>query len=90
MKPKTTLNLLKVFFSIIIQKTTLFLNTLFDKKIWSDTIGILPANSSVFHSSLIFAKSVSKTTTAKTDFGKSIKCAPPEENYYYVLQIVIL
>jgi hypothetical protein len=90
MKPKTTLNLLKVFFSNIIQKTILFLTSFFEKKMWSNTIGITYSVPLVSYSSTTFAKSVFKITTTKTDKCKNVKNAPPEEKYYYALQIAII
>lgn len=89
MKPKTTLNLLKDFFSISIQKTIQFLSSFFEKKTWSSTFEMPYALSLVFNSFSTFSKHVLKNTTVKTDIGKKIKSAPPEENYYYRLRIAI-
>jgi hypothetical protein len=85
MKPKTTLNLLKDFLSDIIQKT-MFLPSLFEKRTWSESSEVSSKLSLVFHSSLPFAETVSKITTTKT-VRKNIKGAPPEEKYFYALQI---
>lgn len=87
MKPKTTLNLLKDFFSDIIQKTFLFLLPFFEKRTWSDTLKISNLLSIVSYSSVTFADTVFKITTIKTDKSENIKSAPPEEMYYYTLQI---
>lgn len=87
MKPKTTLNLLKDFFSNIIQKTILFLPSFFEKKMWSTPFEVSYTLSLVVYSSVTFAKTVFKITSSKTDMGKNIKCAPPEERYFYALQI---
>lgn len=87
MKPKTTLNLLKDFFSDIIQKTIQFLLPFFEKKTWSDTLKFSHIFSLVSYSSITFAQAVFKITIIKTDKSENIKSAPPEEMYYYVLQI---
>lgn len=87
MKPKTTLNLLKVFFSNIIQKTIQFLPSFFEKKTWPNLFGISYTLPVTFYSSIIFVKAVFNITTSKTDKNENIKSAPPEEKYYYALQI---
>lgn len=87
MKPKTTLNLLKDFFSNIIQKTILFLTLFFDKKVWLIPFKFSQLPSLVFNSTKTFGKPVFYITTTKTDKSKGVKNAPPEEKYYYALQI---
>jgi len=89
MKPKTTLNLLNDFFFNIIQKTILFSSPFFEKKAWSNPSDISYEDSFGFNSSLTFAKPVLNIATAKTDTRRNIKSVPPEENYYYILQIPI-
>jgi len=87
MKPKTTLNLLKDFFSKIIQKIILFLPSSFEKKTWSNSFEVSHILSLALYSSLTFAKTVFKITNDETDKSENIKSAPPEEKYYYALQI---
>ncbi|AOW10255.1 hypothetical protein [Flavobacterium gilvum] len=87
MEPKTTLNLLKYFFSNNIQKTIQFLLSSFEKKAWLDTSNssrLLPV---VTNPSMIFAKAVFKINTTKTIQLEEIKSAPPEMKYYYALHI---
>jgi len=87
MNPKTTLNLLKDFFSNNIQKTILFLLSFFDKKVWSNSFKISDILSLVFNSSINSTKTIFHTTIPQTAELKNIKSAPPEENYYYTLKI---
>ena len=87
MKPKTTLNLLKVFFSDIIQKTIQFLLPFFEKRTWSDTSKKSNILSIVSYSFVTLADSVFKITAIKTGKIENIKSAPPEDLYYYALQI---
>lgn len=87
MKPKTTLNLLNDFFSNIFQKTILFLTSFFDKKVWLIPFKISHLLSLVLNSTMTFAQTVFNIITYKTDKTKNIKSAPPEEKYYYALQI---
>ena len=68
MKPNTTLNLLKDFFSKTIQKTILFLSSIFEKNALSNPFEI---------------------TTVKSEKIKNFESTPPEQKYYYALQIAI-
>lgn len=85
MIPKTTQNLLKDFFSNIMQKMTLFLLSFFEKKIWLLPFKISCISLLMSNSSKLLIKSVFGIPQQK---NRKIKSAPPEE-VYYTLYILI-
>ena len=87
MKPKTTLNLLKYFFSNIIQKKILFLSSFFNKKEWSIPFEISHIPLLVLKSSISFAESVLFITISKIEKNRKRKSAHPEKRYYYTMYI---
>ena len=85
MMPKTTQNLLKDYFSNIIQKAILFIPSFFEKKVLLTPIEISYTPSLVYKSSNSFTKTVLKPQVEKT---VKMKDAPPKA-YYYTLYISI-
>ena len=87
MKPKTTLNLLKDFFSDIIKKIVLFLAPFFKTKSWAKPSEISKTQPLVFYSTLTFYKTVFQITIGKTNKSENFNSVPLREKYYYSLQI---